>query len=258
MINIIITGARGRMGRAVTSAAASFGEVFRVCAGVDINESLGDIIEAFPVYTSLRDFSGEADVIIDFSHHTAVEGILSYAVEHRMAAVIATTGHNEDEMKLIKEASQRIPVFFSRNMSIGVNLLIELCRHAAAALDGFDIEIIEKHHNKKLDAPSGTAYMIADALSESLADKYTAEYVFSRNEKRAERKREEIGIHAVRGGTIVGEHEVIFAGRDENVTISHSAASREVFAQGAIRAAAFVYGKPAGLYSMNDIIGRLL
>lgn len=258
MINLIIIGIRGRMGQVVAEAASVNHETFKIAAGIDINENAGDHIEKYPVYPSLRDFSGEADVIIDFSHHTAIEGILTYAQKNRLAVVIATTGHTEEENLKIKEASQKIPVFYSRNMSIGVNLIIELCKQAAAALDGFNIEIIERHHNKKLDAPSGTALMIAEAVSESVADKYSPEYVYSRKEKKEARGKNEIGIHSLRGGTIVGDHEVVFAGCDEVVTISHNAASRDIFAQGAIRAAVFIMGKPAGFYCMKDLIDKCI
>jgi 4-hydroxy-tetrahydrodipicolinate reductase len=260
-VNILLTGASGRMGHAVADIVSE-GDIFRIAAGIDINES-GKIWGGFPVFARTADLPAEParslgiDVIIDFSHHTALEALLTLATAERLPLVVATTGHTGAELALMKTASASVPIFYSRNMSLGVNLTIELCRRAAAALEGFDIEIIEKHHNKKLDAPSGTALMIADAVSETLSQRYNAEYVYNRQPVHHARAANEIGIHSVRGGTIVGEHEVIFAGHDEVVTISHSAASREVFARGALRAAAFILGKPAGLYNMNDIINSM-
>jgi 4-hydroxy-tetrahydrodipicolinate reductase len=259
-VNLLLTGACGRMGRAVAGAVEESSD-FRIVAGIDINES-GKTWGTYPVYARTADLPHDPalslgiDVIVDFSHHTALESIITLATSERLPIVVATTGHTETELAAMKSASASIPIFYSRNMSVGVNLIIELCRKAAAALDGFDIEIIEKHHNKKLDAPSGTALMLAGAISETVSPKYKAEYVYNRQPVRHAREANEIGIHSVRGGTIVGEHEVIFAGPDETVTISHSAASRDVFARGALRAAAFIIGKPAGLYDMNDIINN--
>jgi 4-hydroxy-tetrahydrodipicolinate reductase len=260
-VNILLTGASGRMGHAVAEITAE-SSVYRIAAGIDINES-GKIWGGFPIFARTADLPVEPacslgiNVIIDFSHHTALETLLTLATAERLPIVVATTGHTEAELAVMKSASASVPIFYSRNMSLGVNLIIELCRKTAAALEGFDIEIIEKHHNKKLDAPSGTALMIADAVSETLSQRYTAEYVYNRQPVHHVRAANEIGIHSVRGGTIVGEHEVIFAGNDEVVTITHSAASREVFARGALRAATFILGKPAGLYNMNDIINSM-
>lgn len=256
-MNIVITGACGRMGRAVAEAASAAG--MNITAGVDINAASAPITGGCPIYEKLADVSGAVDVIIDFSHHTALEGILSYALEHKTAAVIATTGHTEAELALMKSASASIPIFYSRNMSLGVNLLLELVKIAAASLGkSYDIEIIEEHHRHKLDAPSGTALMLADSASEGLreaeGDSFKVDYVTERASRRAERPDCEIGISSVRGGNIIGEHEVIFAGSNEVIKLSHSAASREVFADGAVRAARFICGKPAGLYSMRDIV----
>lgn len=257
-VNILLSGANGRMGRKV-AAIADEGDVFRIVAGLDINA--GEKVNAsFPVFTDVSDIpanlseDAKIHVIVDFSHHTALESLLRLAKAQHLPLVVATTGHTETELAAMNSASAYIPIFYSRNMSLGVNLMVELCRRAAVFLDGFDVEIIEKHHNKKLDAPSGTALMIADELSDALSRKYSAEYIYSRQPVRRERMPNEIGIHSVRGGTIVGEHEVLFAGADEVISISHSAESRDVFARGALRAAAFITGKFAGLYNMNDII----
>ena len=248
-MNILLCGCGGRMGAAVAGAAAAAGD--RIVAGVDVNPVAA---APYPVFHSPDEFTGHADVMIDFSHHSALPGLLAYAVRTSTPLVIATTGHTEEEMAMMREAAERAPIFFSRNMSLGINLLMALCRRAAATLGAdFDVEIIEKHHNKKLDAPSGTALMIADALSEDAEHPY----VYDRHAVRKKRERGEIGLHAVRGGTIVGEHEVMFCGKDEIVTLSHSAASREVFATGALRAARFMQGKGAGFYNMNDVVGAL-
>jgi 4-hydroxy-tetrahydrodipicolinate reductase len=226
----------------------------RIVAGVDINASSVGSICPFPVYDSIVEFPDTADVIIDFSHHTALAPLCEYAIANNTALVVCTTGHNEEEHALMKKTAESIPVFFSRNMSIGINLIIEMSRRAAKTLGvDFDIEIIEKHHNKKLDAPSGTALMIAEELA---ATRDGAEFVYDRQSVRRERSKNEIGIHSVRGGTIVGEHEVIFAGNNEIVTLSHTATSREIFANGATKAAEFIVGKPSGMYDMSDVINQ--
>ena len=249
MLNIILCGCGGRMGAAVAAAAEAAGD--RIVAGVDINPAAAN---PYPVYHNPAEFEGRADVMIDFSHHSALPALLDYAMATGTPLVVATTGHTDEEMAMMREAATKVPVFFSRNMSLGINLLISLCRRAAATLgEDFDIEIIEKHHNKKLDAPSGTALMIADAL----AEEGDHPYVYDRHAERRARARGEIGLHAVRGGTIVGEHEVMFCGKDEIVTLSHSAASREVFATGALRAARFLVGKGAGFYNMDDVVNEL-
>ena len=249
MLNILLCGCGGRMGAAVAAAATAAGD--RIVAGVDVNPIAAS---PYPVFTSPEEFTGHADVMIDFSHHSALTGLLAYATRTGTPLVVCTTGHTEEEMPMMKKASENVAVFFSRNMSLGINLLISLCRRAAATLgEDFDIEIIEKHHNQKLDAPSGTALMIADALSEDAEHPY----VYDRHAVRKKRERGEIGLHAVRGGTIVGEHEVMFCGKDEIVTLSHSAASREVFATGALRAARFMQDKPAGFYNMDHVIEAL-
>lgn len=244
MTRIIISGCNGRMGRTVAERIAARDDCIAV-AGIDINTSpLG-----FPVFASAADCTVDADVIIDFSNPSALPALLELAVSHKIPAVIATTGISDEGKALIEEASKSIPVFFSANMSLGVNLLVELARKAADVLGGdFDIEIVEKHHNQKLDAPSGTALMIADAIADG------KHYVYDRHSVRRKRGRDEIGIHSVRGGNIVGEHDVIFAGTDEVITLSHSAASRGVFAAGAVNAAIFLAGKQPGIYNMGDLI----
>ncbi len=249
MVNILLSGCLGKMGRMIASLVNET-EGVRVVAGVDINtaDDLG-----FPVYTDIFAVKEKADVLIDFSHHSAVFSVLRMAKMNRMPVVICTTGHTPDEKELITAASSEVPVFFSANMSLGINLLMLLCKQAASVLENdFDIELIEKHHNQKLDAPSGTAYLLADAINDALEQ--PCEYVYDRHDRREKRGKKEIGLHAVRGGNIVGEHEVIFAGQDEVVTLSHSATSRRVFAEGAVKAAVFVKDQNPGLYSMQDLL----
>ena len=197
----------------------------------------------------------EADVIIDFSHPSVLEDLLAFAKERKIPAVIATTGLNDEQIESIKVASNDVPLFFSANMSIGVSLVSELAKKAAKVLQGsFDIEIVEAHHNQKIDAPSGTALMLADSISEALDEKPI--YEFDRHSKRMKRTKNEIGIHAVRGGTIVGEHEIIFAGPDEVIKISHSAYSKQLFANGSVNAGLFLVGKNPGFYSMKDLVNE--
>ena len=245
---ILFSGILGRMGKA-TRAAAANSEEYKIVAGIDIAPAADTV----PIFADPFDVNIEVDAIIEFSHHTATPRLLEYAISKNLPVVICTTGHTEEETALIREAAKKIPVFYSRNMSVGINLLIELAKKAASILgDGYDIEIVEKHHNKKLDAPSGTALMIADAVAETVP--FDAEYTYERQSRREARRKNEIGISSIRGGTIVGEHDIMFAGLDEVITISHSAASRDVFASGALRAAAFIVGKPAGFYDMSMMI----
>ena len=253
MVNIILSGCGGRMGQAIVKAAKDLDDC-RILAGIDVNaDSVAPVCE-FPVYQSLSELTDSADVIVDFSHHSALPALAEYAVRTKTPLVVATTGHTEEEKAIMLEASKKVAVFFSGNMSIGINLLIELCKKASETLGtAFDVEIIEKHHNKKLDAPSGTALMLADSIKET---REQTEYVYDRHSVRRQRSSDEIGLHSVRGGTIVGEHEVIFAGNNEMITISHSAMSREIFAAGAVRAAAFLSGKPAGMYNMSNVINN--
>ena len=236
------------MGAFVADAAAADGDL-KTVAGVDKVNTGQD----FPVFAKFSDISRDADVIIDFSNPILLDDMLEFALAKNIPVVIATTGYSKSQTEKIKETSKQIPIFFTFNMSIGVNLICSLAKKAAAILgDGFDVEIVEKHHNQKIDAPSGTAIMLADAINSQFGDSKIYEY--DRHSKRQKRSKNEIGIHSVRGGTIVGEHDVIFAGHDEVITISHAAHSKEVFAVGAVRAAKFIVGKPAGLYDMNSII----
>ena len=248
MTDIILCGAGGRMGRAISAAAAEKPEKYNIVAGID--PFFGGQVSPFPVYADISECAENADVIIDFSNHSGTLPMLAYAKEKKIPVVIATTGHTEEETATIEEASGEIAVLKSGNMSLGVNLLTALTEKAAAMLPGFDIEIIEAHHSKKLDAPSGTAMMIAKAAEKGRGG---GEFVYDRHERRAERPKDEIGISSVRGGTIVGEHKVIFAGENEVLSISHSAQSREIFAAGALSAAEFLSGKQSGYYSMADI-----
>lgn len=238
------------MGR-VIAELVSGREDCRIIAGVDkVGEKYGD----FEVYKSVYDIPQKPDVIIDFSHPSALADLLSYGKMNNVPLVLATTGYTDDERAQITAAAAQIPVFFTFNMSLGINLLVELARKAAQVLGGqFDIEIVEKHHNQKKDAPSGTAIMIAEAINAELGGK--DRFVYDRHSVRKPRDKDEIGLHSIRGGTIVGEHDIIFAGHDEVITLSHSAQSREVFANGAVNAAVFLAGKPAGMYNMGDIIG---
>ena len=249
MINIMLCGCGGKMGHALTRLIGADENCAVIC-GVDINtEKYAD----YPVYPSCGDFNGKADVIIDFSHPSCTDGVLEYAKSTGTPAVICTTGLSKQQRDKITEYSKDVPLFFSANMSIGINLIINLVSQAARLLQNdFDIEIIEKHHNQKIDAPSGTALAIADAVSEAVS--YQAEYVYDRHSVRKKRSPHEIGIHAVRGGTIVGEHSVIFAGNDEVIELKHQAASKEVFAVGAVSAAKFLCGKANGLYSMKELV----
>ena len=248
MTDIILVGANGKMGQVICRIAETDPDV-RINCGIDIS---GEKKNDFPVYTEFNpDVRG--DVIVDFSHPSALAATLEFAKAHNIPAVIAATGFSPEQREDINRAALGVPIFFSANMSLGINLLIQLVQRAAQLLgDSFDIEIIEKHHNQKLDAPSGTALAIADAINDVSPEEN--EYVYDRHSVRRKRERTEIGIHSVRGGTIVGDHEVIFAGRDEVITLSHSAASKEVFAVGAVNAAVFVSCKAPGLYSMSDMI----
>lgn len=249
-MKVIINGVFGRMGKAVAACLKDTG-AGTVVYGADIAAGTAD----FPVGTSLNEFKGDADVVIDFSHHTQTAAVCAFAAERGIPTVIATTGQTEEEKAIIAECAKKTPIFLSANMSVGVALLCKLCAEAAAVLGGADIEILEKHHNKKLDAPSGTALMIADSIKAVRED---SRYVYERQSVRAARSKEEIGIQSVRAGNIVGEHEVLFALGNEHITISHSALSRELFADGAVRVAAFLAGKSAGLYGMKELLAEIL
>lgn len=249
MTKIILSGCNGKMGRAIT-ACVKEREDCTIVAGVDLNTTPN---ADFPVYDTFLKVSEKADVIIDFSNPALLEKLLAFAKEKNLPLVLATTGFTKQQTDEIHEAAKEMPIFFTFNMSLGINLLVSLSKKAAAILgDSFDIEIIEKHHNQKLDAPSGTAIMLANAINDTLNDRMIFEY--DRHSKREKRPKNEIGIHSIRGGTIVGEHDVVFAGHDEVITLSHQAASKEVFAVGAVKAAIFMSGKAPGLYDMNDMI----
>ncbi len=251
MKRIIISGCNGRMGNQISEGIKARSDCITV-AGIDVN---GSAKKEYPVFSRPSEINCEADVLIDFSNPSLLSPLLEFGLARKMPLVICTTGYSEEQTALIRKASERIPVFYSGNMSLGVNLVIELAKKAAAVLgDQFDIEIIEKHHNQKLDAPSGTALMIADAISEVRDGK--TNYVYDRHSQRKKREKSEIGIHSIRGGSIVGEHEVLFAGPGEVISISHSAQSKEIFATGSINAALFLAGKPAGLYRMADLISK--
>lgn len=247
---IILSGCCGRLGSVVAKLAESRDDIEIVC-GVDVKGEA-----KFPVKHSFSEVDADADVIIDISHHTVIGDVLDYAKAHHLPVVICTTGHTEEEDAMIRDAAKFVPILKSRNMSLGINLMMELVRRTAQTLgEDFDIEIVEAHHNKKLDAPSGTALMLADAAREVRED---AEYIYDRHSVRREREKREIGIHSVRGGTIVGEHSVIFAGHDEVITLSHSAGSRDLFAAGAIKAALFVRDAKPMYYTMNDVVKALV
>ena len=246
MLRVIISGYSGSMGKVLTKCANEDSELEIVCGS-----SKDDLDVPFKTYHKMSEVEELADVIIDFSHHSTIEDTLSYAIKTKTPIVIATTGFNDEELTKIKKASNIIPIFHSSNMSLGVNVLVKLVKEAAKSLNGFDIEIIEKHHNKKLDAPSGTAVMIANGVKEVLPD---SEYIYGRHGRSDKRSSNEIGIHAIRGGTIVGEHTTIFAGHDEVVEIKHTAQSKDIFAKGAIAAAKFLVKQEAGYYNMNNML----
>ena len=249
MTNILICGAAGKMGKAVYDLAVRDANVSVAC-GVDLfgGENLN-----FPVYKDFQNIKEKVDVVVDFSNPACLDSIVDFCTEKKIPAVLCTTGYSKEQVDKVKALSEVVPVFYSGNMSLGVNLLIELCKKATAVFgSAFDVEIVEKHHNQKIDAPSGTALMIADAISKVMEEE--PQYVYDRHSYRAKRQSNEIGIHAVRGGTIVGEHSVIFAGNDEVLTISHQAQSKALFATGAVSAAKFICDKPAGLYDMSDML----
>lgn len=252
MTKIIISGCNGKMGQAVTSICRD-DEKLVVVAGFDVNSAK---LNDYPVYPEPMEYSGAADVIIDFSNAATLPRLLQYCTNKKLPVVLCTTGYSDSDLALVENAGKDIPIFKSANMSIGINLMAALVKKAALFLAGeYDIEIVERHHNTKLDSPSGTALMLADAANEALP--YDAEYVYERQSVRKKREKKEIGISAVRGGTIVGEHEVIFAGLDEVIEIKHTAYSRNVFAAGAVSAAKFISGiSRPGIYTMDNMLAR--
>lgn len=247
MLKVIINGCLGKMGKVLARCVQEDEDLKLVC-GVSQNPINNG---SFNIYPKMNDINEDADVIIDFSHHSTLNDVLTFAIKTKTPLVIATTGYNEDELNKIKEASKIIPIFHSSNMSLGVNVLLKLVKEATKMLNDFDIEVIEKHHNKKVDAPSGTAIMIANAAKDVLPN---AEYNYGRYGRNAKRSNNEIGIHAVRGGTIVGEHDVIYAGHDEVVELKHIAQSKDIFAKGSITAAKYLVNQIPGYYNMDNML----
>ncbi len=248
MTNILLCGCSGRMGAVVSDMAAADDNVKIVC-GVDV---LGEASGTYPAYETLGDCKEDADVVVDFSNPAVFDELLAFCVDRKMPLVICTTGLSEDQLAAIDKAAEKIAILRSANMSVGINVIIKLLRQIAPYMSeaGYDIEIVEKHHNQKLDAPSGTALALAEAANEE----GKLDYVYDRSQVRQKRDKKELGISAVRGGTIVGTHEVIFAGEDEVITFEHMAYSRKLFAKGALEAAKFLAGKKPGMYSMQDVI----
>ena len=250
MIKILMHGYNGKMGRMITDIVKN-DENAVISAGVDAYTAVPN---DYPVFESLEKCDVDADVVIDFSNAGAVDGLLDYCMEKNLPVVLCTTGLSEEQLEKVKTASRQIAILKSANMSMGINLLLKLLAEAAKVLGpaGYDIELVERHHNQKVDAPSGTALALADSINEALDNKYT--YVYDRSQVRKKREKDEIGISAVRGGTIVGDHEVIFAGTDEVIEFKHTAYSRSVFGKGAVEAAKFLAGQEAGMYDMGDVI----
>ncbi len=251
MVRVIMHGCNGKMGKNIASLLKNDTQA-QIVAGIDAYDEGKN---PFPVFSSIEKCDIDADVIIDFSVAQAVDKLLDYCVEKQIPVVLCTTGLTKEQLEKVEETSKKVAVLKSANMSLGINMLLKLLKEATAVLApaGFDIEIVEKHHNQKVDAPSGTALALADSINEEL--NHTYEYVYDRSQTREKRKTNEIGISAVRGGTIVGDHDVIFAGEDEVTTFNHRAYSKAVFAKGAIQAAKFLAGKEARMYDMSDVIG---
>lgn len=251
MVKIIMHGCNGKMGQVISGLVAA-DENACIVAGIDPYDG---ITNTYPVFPSIGDCDVKADVIIDFASAKAVDGLLDYAVDKQIPLVLCTTGLSEEQINKVNEASEKVAILRSANMSLGINTLFKVLQMISPLLSeaGFDIEIVEKHHHLKVDAPSGTALALADVINDSLKEKYN--YKFDRSQDRIKRPKNEIGISAVRGGTIVGEHEIIFAGEDEVIEVKHTAYSKAVFAKGAIEAAKYLKGQGAGLYTMKEVIG---
>ncbi len=253
MTKVIMHGCNGKMGQMITNIIAAEEDI-EIVAGVDASDHIKN---TYPVFTNIAQCDAAADVVIDFCSAAAVDALLDYCVEKQIPCVLCTTGLSETQIAHVDEAAKKVAVLKSANMSLGVNMLLKLLKNAAQVLvpAGFDIEIVEKHHNLKVDAPSGTALALADSINEEFDNQF--EYVYDRSGKRERRTDKEIGISAVRGGTIVGDHDIIFAGEDEVITFSHRAYSKALFGKGAVQAAKFLKGKPAGKYDMKDVIGEV-
>ena len=251
MVRVIMNGCNGKMGQVITGIVAADKDA-EIVAGIDIVDNRQN---PYPVFTNIDDCNVEADVIIDFASAKAIDKLLDYVETRKIPVVLCTTGLSEEQLARVEEVSKKVAVLKSANMSLGINTLFKVLKSVSPLLAeaGFDIEIVEKHHHFKVDAPSGTALALGDAVNESLPEKY--EYKFDRSQDRIPRPKNEIGFSSVRGGTIVGEHDVIFAGEDEVITFSHTAYSKSVFAKGAVEAAKFLKGQPAGHYTMKEVIG---
>ncbi|MCG0274787.1 MAG: 4-hydroxy-tetrahydrodipicolinate reductase [Thermosediminibacteraceae bacterium] len=249
MIKIILNGARGKMGKTIAELVEAEKDI-EIVAGVDVVEEKGK----FPIYDSIFKIEDRADVIVDFSNPEAINNLCEYALSHRIPLVVGTTGLEEHHKKMLQDASKTVPVFVSQNMSLGVFLTVMLAQQAARVLSDFDVEIVERHHNQKIDAPSGTALMLADAIREVRNE---ADYVYCRADRREKRKKSEIGIHSIRAGNLVGEHRVIFGGEDETIEITHVVTSRKVLAKGALKAARFIVTRAPGYYTMADLVKSL-
>ncbi|MCI8485124.1 MAG: 4-hydroxy-tetrahydrodipicolinate reductase [Lachnospiraceae bacterium] len=252
MVRMIMHGCNGKMGQVISGICQEDSEI-EIVAGID---PYTGIVNPYPVFSKIEECQIEADVVVDFAAASGVDGLLDYCIARQMPVVLCTTGLSEEQLKKVEEASRQTAVLKSANMSLGINMLMELLQTAAKILApaGFDMEIVEKHHNQKVDAPSGTALALADSINEALGNSY--EYNYDRTKERKKRESCEIGIQAVRGGSIVGEHEVIFAGLDEVIEIKHTAYSKGIFAKGAVEAAKFLAGRPAGRYDMKDVIAK--
>jgi len=249
MLKILLAGALGRMGKQVSACAEENNAM--IVAGVDVNAEKGSA--SFPLYPSFALVREEADMIVDFTRPEGLHGLLEYALAHQLPVVLAATGYNENDLAAIREAAKRIPIFRSANLSLGVSVLKALSAKAAQLLPDFDIEIVEKHHNQKADAPSGTALMLYDAVKNA-----SSEAVFGRHTRTEKREKPEIGIHAIRGGSVPGEHEVGFYGPGQTVLLTHSAQDRSIFARGALKAAAFIAKQAPGEYNMDDLAAQML
>ncbi len=250
MIKMIMHGCNGKMGQVITDICKEDSEI-EIVAGVD---PYSGVKNDYPVFANIGECNVDADVVVDFAAAAAVDGLLDYCMKHKMPVVLCTTGLSQEQLARVEEASRQTAVLKSANMSLGINMLMDLLQKAARILApaGFDMEIVEKHHNQKVDAPSGTALALADSINEALDNAYA--YKYDRTPERKKREKYEIGIQAVRGGSIVGEHEVIFAGTDEVIELKHTAYSKAVFAKGAVEAAKFLAGRSAGRYEMSDVI----